>query len=186
MHAPPWPLPGTSRRITREHDPGRMMTLRPASGWGRAARFAGGMQQGVAGPRRFHMDSCPVTPCGGTEVAQNRLKAKRAYGCFAVSPRNFWCRGTESNCRHGDFQSPALPTELPRRRNVGLYKKRPLLARDFPEACPAQRAAPDGLRTERPVGTSRARAWREKIMTKADTIFYSVALAVYFFVLLYL
>jgi hypothetical protein len=24
-----------------------------------------------------------------------------------------WCPGTESNCRHGDFQSPALPTELP-------------------------------------------------------------------------
>ncbi len=27
----------------------------------------------------------------------------------------YWWRGTESNCRHGDFQSPALPTELPRR-----------------------------------------------------------------------
>ena len=26
-----------------------------------------------------------------------------------------WCRGTELNCPHGDFQSPALPTELPRR-----------------------------------------------------------------------
>src|SRR6056297_3424295 len=25
-----------------------------------------------------------------------------------------WWRGTESNCRHRDFQSPALPTELPR------------------------------------------------------------------------
>ena len=29
-----------------------------------------------------------------------------------------WCRGTELNCRHGDFQSPALPTELPRREVV--------------------------------------------------------------------
>ena len=29
-------------------------------------------------------------------------------------PLILWCRGTESNCRHGDFQSPALPTELPR------------------------------------------------------------------------
>src|SRR5579883_2575290 len=28
------------------------------------------------------------------------------------------CAGTESNCRHGDFQSPALPTELPARRWV--------------------------------------------------------------------
>jgi hypothetical protein len=25
-----------------------------------------------------------------------------------------WWRGTESNCRHRDFQSRALPTELPR------------------------------------------------------------------------
>ena len=25
-----------------------------------------------------------------------------------------WCLGAESNHRHGDFQSPALPTELPR------------------------------------------------------------------------
>ena len=24
-----------------------------------------------------------------------------------------WCPGTESNCRHEDFQSSALPTELP-------------------------------------------------------------------------
>ena len=39
-----------------------------------------------------------------------------------------WCRGTESNRRHGDFQSPALPTELPRRtakkrsRRKGTFK----------------------------------------------------------------
>ncbi len=26
-----------------------------------------------------------------------------------------WCLGAELNHRHGDFQSPALPTELPRR-----------------------------------------------------------------------
>ena len=26
---------------------------------------------------------------------------------------NCWCSGTELNRRHGDFQSPALPTELP-------------------------------------------------------------------------
>ena len=31
----------------------------------------------------------------------------------------YWCRGTESNCRHGDFQSPALPTELPRHMTQG-------------------------------------------------------------------
>ena len=37
-----------------------------------------------------------------------------------------WCRGTELNCRHGDFQSPALPTELPRQRVVrGAFMQRP-------------------------------------------------------------
>lgn len=30
----------------------------------------------------------------------------------------FWCPGTESNRRHGDFQSPALPTELPGQRGA--------------------------------------------------------------------
>ena len=29
-------------------------------------------------------------------------------------PRVKWCLGAESNHPHGDFQSPALPTELPR------------------------------------------------------------------------
>src|SRR5204862_896689 len=27
----------------------------------------------------------------------------------------WWCPGTELNCRHADFQSAALPTELPGR-----------------------------------------------------------------------
>ena len=30
-----------------------------------------------------------------------------------------WCPGTELNRRHRDFQSRALPTELPGRRGVG-------------------------------------------------------------------
>ena len=32
---------------------------------------------------------------------------------------HFWCLRTESNHRHGDFQSPALPTELQRRWRSG-------------------------------------------------------------------
>ena len=31
-----------------------------------------------------------------------------------LSPRFKWCLRSESNQRHGDFQSPALPTELQR------------------------------------------------------------------------
>jgi hypothetical protein len=37
-----------------------------------------------------------------------------------LTPRN-WCPGAESNHRHGDFQSPALPTELPGLAGAGLY-----------------------------------------------------------------
>ena len=38
-------------------------------------------------------------------------------GKVALYQRSYYrikCRGAESNHRHGDFQSPALPTELPR------------------------------------------------------------------------
>jgi hypothetical protein len=42
---------------------------------------------------------------------------KRQHENF-VLPIFLWCRGTELNCRHGDFQSPALPTELPRRVTI--------------------------------------------------------------------
>src|SRR2546425_13040810 len=35
-----------------------------------------------------------------------------------------WCPGAESNHRHGDFQSPALPTELPGLAGAGLYAAR--------------------------------------------------------------
>ncbi len=34
-----------------------------------------------------------------------------------------WCLGTESNRRHGDFQSPALPTELPRHVTEQIYNR---------------------------------------------------------------
>ena len=35
-----------------------------------------------------------------------------------------WCRGAESNCRHRDFQSRALPTELPGRDASGGGKSK--------------------------------------------------------------
>ncbi len=37
-----------------------------------------------------------------------------------------WWPGTESNCRHGDFQSPALPTELPGHRGFCGTRIRPI------------------------------------------------------------
>ncbi len=44
------------------------------------------------------------------------LSSDTAFG-LGSAPKTLyiqWCPGTESNCRHEDFQSSALPTELPR------------------------------------------------------------------------
>src|SRR5689334_17693971 len=36
----------------------------------------------------------------------------------SIQIQEMWWPGTESNRRHGDFQSPALPTELPGREGL--------------------------------------------------------------------
>ena len=48
-----------------------------------------------------------------------------------------WCPGTESNCRHADFQSAALPTELPGHRGAARWRDR--LLRGWLPPCPAPR-----------------------------------------------
>jgi hypothetical protein len=53
----------------------------------------------------------------GIEAVKRLAMGKKEKDTELISSILFhvnWCRGTESNCRHGDFQSPALPTELPR------------------------------------------------------------------------
>ena len=40
------------------------------------------------------------------------LALARRYSTTEPLPQLFWCPEAESNHRHGDFQSPALPTEL--------------------------------------------------------------------------
>src|SRR5262245_25027978 len=52
-----------------------------------------------------------------------------------------WCLGTELNRRHADFQSAALPTELPR-----LVWPRKDRARSIAGPAPAVHAAPTGAR----------------------------------------
>jgi putative transposase len=42
-----------------------------------------------------------------------RINKKSPHRC---EPYSIWWPGTESNCRHADFQSAALPTELPGQR----------------------------------------------------------------------
>ena len=36
---------------------------------------------------------------------------KKGVTATAVTPWFYWCRGTESNCRHGDFQWKSLLTQ---------------------------------------------------------------------------
>src|SRR5690606_4390113 len=44
----------------------------------------------------------------------DEVQARQMTSPLVWGPRpKQWCPGTESNRRHGDFQSPALPTELP-------------------------------------------------------------------------
>src|SRR4051812_3417381 len=63
-----------------------------------------------------------ATPITETRTALSPIglcRARLAFGCVAA-PRaakgEAWCPGAESNHRHCDFQSHALPTELPGRR----------------------------------------------------------------------
>src|SRR5690606_24379422 len=50
---------------------------------------------------------------------------KRKRACIAADPCPVkWWPGRESNPRHGDFQSPALPTELPGHPRCGLTAAR--------------------------------------------------------------
>ena len=45
--------------------------------------------------------------------------------CSTIEPhQHLWCRGAESNHRHWDFQSHALPTELPRHTYFFNWNKR--------------------------------------------------------------
>jgi hypothetical protein len=57
--------------------------------------------------------------CSGRERERCSPAVRRANS----KPPKQKCRGTESNRRHKDFQSSALPTELPRHENVALIEE---------------------------------------------------------------
>jgi hypothetical protein len=76
---------------------------------------------------------------------------------FAISITYRWCPGAESNHRHRDFQSRALPTELPGRRprnegsrGAGRYK-------GSVEACPATQIGRGDTPPTRSLGSLIAR-----------------------------
>ena len=60
--------------------------------------------------KHFYFLKCPLF-CVSSQF-RGRKRSLRA--CADPCTNKMWCRGTGLNRRHGDFQSPALPTELPR------------------------------------------------------------------------
>ncbi len=50
---------------------------------------------------------------GLLDVMRNRVRNRHLESAKWLFSIKRWCPGTESNCRHEDFQSTALPTELP-------------------------------------------------------------------------
>ena len=73
---------------------------------------------------------CPRTSLDftGHKKRPEMLFSSSISGLYGLLWIQKWCRGTESNCPHGDFQSPALPTELPRHDRKSVYRKMAALA----------------------------------------------------------
>ena len=122
---PTEPITGSRRALLGSRGGGGVSSGAPH------ARRACARRSGSSGPRHAHSVSGIVRqkPCA-TFVPlftrhQRRLyhsdihwtrKRNRAQAAEVtrLTPENEWCRGTELNRRHKDFQSSALPTELPR------------------------------------------------------------------------
>ena len=64
-----------------------------------------------------------------------------------------WCPETESNCRHGDFQSPALPTELPGHKSVAVYAEGRVFKRRMARKSSTEAHYSLGLEVRRGLGT---------------------------------
>ena len=61
---------------------------------------------------RLYNNTLYIMLCG--ELDEYSADYKSAALPLSHTSINIWCRGAESNHRHRDFQSLALPTELPR------------------------------------------------------------------------
>ena len=60
-----------------------------------------------------------MAPYGADDEARTRYLHLGKVALYQMSYiRKLWCLRAESNHRHGDFQSPALPTELQRQVSV--------------------------------------------------------------------
>ena len=81
----------------------------------------------------------------------SRCFVDRSRGCGGSHVG--WCPGTESNCRHADFQSAALPSELPGQPGGGFITQAPRAVNGGAQGAPRRRpppaAGPEGHRGPR-------------------------------------
>jgi hypothetical protein len=63
-----------------------------------------------------------IKKCVLVEAVQRFDAAEGSYIMQNRRPKHRWCPGAELNHRHTDFQSVALPTELPGRLVSGAYR----------------------------------------------------------------
>ena len=60
---------------------------------------------------------------GAGDEARTRYLHLGKVALYQMSYTRKWCLRSESNQRHGDFQSPALPTELQRHISFVIHKR---------------------------------------------------------------
>ncbi len=118
--------------------------IRAASGaHNGAAAFSAGSptKKGQSVPASVHRktaDQDPISTPKPTRAKHGlRYSSDRSVERTCLILVTCWCPGAESNHRHGDFQSPALPTELPGPAGARLYA--------------ARERAGQGLRPDRPL-----------------------------------
>ena len=68
--------------------------------------------------------SIPVTLYGASDEARTRYLHLGKVALYQMSYTRIWCLRPESNQRHADFQSAALPTELQRHMVIGKVATR--------------------------------------------------------------
>ena len=116
-------------------------TLKSAAGskrWRRPLRGAGAEDAGFLGKDRKRAGVSADTPAlccaqpaqknGADDEARTRYLDLGKVALYQMSYIRLWCLRAESNHRHGDFQSPALPTELQRHMPIPLPENRHRLA----------------------------------------------------------
>ena len=76
-------------------------------------------QSGICSPLPYHLAMAPYG--AGNEIRTRYLHLGKVALCQMSYARK-WCLRPELNRRHADFQSAALPTELP--RQMASFEKR--------------------------------------------------------------